>query len=87
MMPGFFIVFLPVLYWGMFLTSEKMKLLKWTTGFVSGKLILNLKGHLLTVSFLQSGLGEVVGLSWHWIIGLFILSMLLLMGKIFSSGV
>jgi len=86
MMPGFFIVFLPVLYWGMFLTSEKMKLLKWTTGFVSGKHDPQFEGTSLDrLSFLQSGLGEVVGLSWHWIIGLFILSMLLLMGKIYQQ--
>jgi hypothetical protein len=86
MMPGFFIVFLPVLYWGMFLTSEKMKLLKWTTGFVSGKHDPQFEGTSLDrLSFLQRGLGEVVGLSWHWIIGLFILSMLLLMGKIYQQ--
>ena len=86
MMPGFFIVFLPVLYWGMFLTSEKMKLLKWTTGFVSGKHDPQFVGTSFgRLSFLQRCLGEVVGLSWHWIIGLFMLSMLLLMGKMYQQ--
>ena len=86
MMPGFFIVFLPVLYWGMFLTSEKMKLLNWTTGFVSGKHDPQFVGTSFgRLSFLQRCLGEVVGLSWHWIIGLFMLSMLLLMGKMYQQ--
>ena len=86
MIPGFFIVFLPVLYWGMFLTSEKMKLFKWTTGFVSGKHDPQFVGTSLDrLSFLQSGLGEVVGLSWHWIIGLLVLSILLFLGKIFQK--
>ena len=86
MMPGFFSVFLPVLYWGMFLTSEKMKLLNWTTGFVSGKHDPQFVGTSFgRLSFLQRCLDEVVGLSWHWIIGLFMLSMLLLMGKMYQQ--
>ena len=63
-----------------------MKLLKWTTGFVSGKHDPQFVGTSFgRLSFLQRCLGEVVGLSWHWIIGLFMLSMLLLMGKMYQQ--
>ncbi|MBT4127619.1 MAG: hypothetical protein HOE32_03090, partial [Nitrospina sp.] len=86
MLPGFFSVFLPVLYWSMFLTSERMKLFKYVLNFISGTHDTNFLGTSLDrLSFLQRGLGEVVGLSWHWIIGLFVLSMLLLMGKIYQQ--
>jgi hypothetical protein len=86
MMPGFFAFFLPVLYWSIFLTSEKMKLFKLVSGFISGTHDTNFQGTPLErLSSIQRDLGEVVGLSWHWIIGLFILSMLLLMGKLYQQ--
>ena len=82
MMPGFFSVFLPVLYWGLFLTSERMKLFKLVSSFISGTQETNFQGTPLgRLSSIQRDLGEVVGLSWHWIIGLFVLSMILLLGK------
>ena len=84
MMPGFFIVFLPVLYWGMFLTSERMKLFKYVTGFVSGKQDPQFVGTSLErLSSLQRDLGNVIGLSWHWIIGFLVVSMLLFFGKMY----
>ena len=86
MMPGFFTVFLPVLYWSMFLTSERMKLFKYITDFVSGVNDPQFVGTSLDrLSSLQGCLGEVVGLSWHWIIGLLVLSILLFLGKMYQK--
>jgi hypothetical protein len=70
----------------MFLTSEKMKLLKWTTGFVSGKHDPQFVGTSLErLSSIQRDLGEVVGLSWHWIIGLLVISLLFFLGKLYHK--
>ena len=86
MMPGFFSVFLPVLYWGMFLTSERMKLFKLVSSFISGTQDTNFVGTPLErLSSLQRDLGEVVGLDWHWIIGLLVLSLLFFIGKLYSK--
>ena len=86
MMPGFFSVFLPVLYWGMFLTSERMKLFKLVSEFISGTHDTNFVGTPLErLSSLQRDLGEVVGLGWHWIIGLLMLSLLFFIGKLYSK--
>jgi 4-amino-4-deoxy-L-arabinose transferase-like glycosyltransferase len=86
MMPGFFSVFLPVLYWSMFLTSERMKLFKLVSEFISGTHDTNFVGTPLErLSSLQRDLGEVVGLSWHWIIGLLMLSLLFFIGKLYSK--
>jgi len=86
MMPGFFSVFLPVLYWGMFLTSERMKLFKLVSSFISGTQETNFQGTSLErLSSIQRDLGEVVGLSWHWIIGLLVLSLLFFLGKLYHK--
>ena len=86
MMPGFFSVFLPVLYWGMFLTSERMKLFKLVSSFISGTQDTNFVGTPLErLSSLQRDLGEVVGLDWHWITGLLVLSLLFFIGKLYSK--
>ena len=86
MMPGFFTVFLPVLYWSLFLTSEKMKLFKYIADFVSGVNDPQFVGTSLDrLSYLKRCLGEVVGLSWHWIIGLLVLSILLFLGKMYQK--
>tara|TARA_B110000914_G_scaffold175981_1_gene157296 strand:- start:1028 stop:2608 length:1581 start_codon:yes stop_codon:yes gene_type:complete len=86
MMPGFFSVFLPVLYWGMFLTSERMKLFKLVSSFISGTQDTNFGGTPLErLSSLKRDLGEVVGLDWHWITGLLVLSLLFFIGKLYSK--
>ena len=86
MVPGFFSVFLPVLYWGMFLTSERMKLFKLVSSFISGTQDTNFVGTPLErLSSLQRDLGEVVGLDWHWITGLLVLSLLFFIGKLYSK--
>ncbi len=86
MMPGFFSVFLPVLYWGMFLTSERMKLFKLVSEFISGTHDTNFQGTSLErLSSIQRDLGEVVGLSWHWIIGFLVLSLLFFLGKLYHK--
>ncbi len=86
MMPGFFSVFLPVLYWGMFLTSERMKLFKYVSDFISGTHDTNFVGTPFgRLSSIQRDLGEVVGLSWHWIIGLLVLSLLFFLGKLYHK--
>jgi len=86
MMPGFFSVFLPVLYWGMFLTSERMKLFKYVSGLISGTHDTNFQGTPLErLSSIQRDLGEVVGLSWHWIIGLLVISSLFFLGKLYHK--
>jgi len=86
MMPGFFSVFFPVLYWGMFLTSERMKLFKLVSEFISGTHDTNFQGTSLErLSSIQRDLGEVVGLSWHWIIGLLVISLLFFLGKLYHK--
>ena len=86
MMPGFFSVFLPVLYWGMFLTSERMKLFKLVSEFISGTHDTNFQGTSLErLSSIQRDLGEVVGLSWHWIIGLLVISLIFFLGKLYQK--
>jgi len=37
------------------------------------------------LSSIQSDLGEVFGLSWHWIIGLWVLSLFFFLGKLYSK--
>ena len=37
MMPGFFVFFFPILYWVIFITSERMNLFQYVTGFISGE--------------------------------------------------
>ena len=86
MMPGFFSVFLPVLYWSMFLTSERMKLFKYVLDFISGTDNTDFMGTPIgRLSIIQSNLGEVLGLSWHWIIGLWVLSLFFFLGKLYSK--
>jgi hypothetical protein len=86
MMPGFFSVFLPVLYWSMFLTSERMKLFKYVLDFISGTDNTDFMGAPIgRLSSIQSDLGEVFGLSWHWIIGLWVLSLFFFLGKLYSK--
>ena len=86
MMPGFFSVFLPVLYWSMFLTSERMKLFKYVLDFISGTDNTDFMGTPIgRLSIIQSDLGEVLGLSWHWIIGLWVLSLFFFLGKLYSK--
>ena len=85
-MPGFFSVFLPVLYWSMFLTSERMKLFKYVLDFISGTDNTDFMGAPIgRLSSIQSDLGEVLGLSWHWIIGLWVLSLFFFLGKLYSK--
>jgi len=86
MMPGFFSVFLPVLYWSMFLTSERMKLFKYVLDFISGTDNTDfMVAPIGRLSIIQSDLGEVLGLSWHWIIGLWVLSLFFFLGKLYSK--
>ena len=86
MLPGFFSVFLPVLYWSMFLTSERMKLFKYVLDFISGTDNTDFMGAPIgRLSSIQSDLGEVFGLSWHWIIGLWVLSLFFFLGKLYSK--
>ena len=86
MMPGVFSVFLPVLYWSMFLTSEKMKLFKLVSVFISGTHDTNFVGTTFgRLTSIQRDLGEVVGLSWHWIIGLLVLSLLTFFRKLYHK--
>ena len=88
MMPGFFSVFFPVLYWSMFLTSERMKLFKLVSEFISGTRDTNFHGTPLErLSSLQRDLGEVVGLSWHWIIGLLVISIIIFLGKLYQKWI
>ena len=86
MMPGFFSVFLPVLYWSMFLSSERMKLFKYVLDFISGTDNTDFMGAPIgRLSSIQRDLGEVFGLSWHWIIGLWVLSLFFFLGKLYSK--
>ena len=76
MMPGIFIFFLPILYWGIFLTSERMVPFKYITGFVSDQQDTQFLGTSLErIAKLKGDLGQVVGLSWHWLVGILLLSM------------
>ena len=86
MIPGFFSIFLPVLYWSMFLSSERMKLFKYVLDFISGTDNTDFMGAPIgRLSSIQSDLGEVFGLSWHWIIGLWVLSLFFFLVKLYSK--
>ena len=84
MIPGIFIFFLPILYWGIFLTSERMEPFKYITGFISGQqdtqFVVTLPDR---IAKMKVDLVQVVGLSWHWMVGILLLSMGLLIVKIF----
>ncbi len=83
MIPGFFAFFFPILYWGIFITSERMELFQYVTGFISGEQNTQFDGTVASrVSLLQADLGEVTGLSWHWIVGFLLLSMLMLTSSV-----
>jgi len=86
MIPGFFSVFFPVLYWSTFLTSERLKLFKLVSEFISGTNDTNFQGTSLgRLSSIQRDLGEVFGLSWHWIIGLLVISIIFFLRKLFQK--
>ena len=83
MMPGFFVFFFPILYWVIFITSERMNLFQYVTGFISGEQDTQFDGAVANrVSHLQADLGEVTGLSWYWVVGILLLSMLMLTSSV-----
>ncbi len=61
-----------------------MEPFKYITGFISGQqdpqfVVTSLD----RIPKMKVDLGQVVGLSWHWIVGILLLSMVLLIVKIF----
>ena len=63
-----------------------MKLFKYVLDFISGTDNTDFMGAPIgRLSSIQSDLGEVFGLSWHWIIGLWVLSLFFFLGKLYSK--
>jgi 4-amino-4-deoxy-L-arabinose transferase-like glycosyltransferase len=86
MIPGFMTFFLPVLYWSLFLASDRLRVFKYITSFVSGGQETEFVGsYHERLTRLKGDMAEVIGLSWHWVIALMLLSMIIFLVKIFNQ--
>ena len=86
MTPGFMVFFLPVLYWSLFLASDRLRLFRYITGFVSSQEDSEFDGHTFErLTRLKDNLTEVSGLNWHWVIFFLFFAMIVFLVKIINK--
>ncbi len=86
MIPGFAVFFLPVLYWSLFLASDRLRLFRYITGFVSSQEDSEFDGHTFErLTRLKDNLTEVSGLNWHWVIYFLFFAMIVFLVKIINK--
>ena len=86
MMPGFMVFFLAVLYWSLFLASDRLRLFRYITGFVSGQEDSEFGGSTYErLTRLKGDLTELSGLNWQWIILFLLIAMIIFFVKMINQ--
>jgi len=84
--PGFMVFFLPILYWSLFLASDRLRLFRYITGFVSGQRDSEFDGSTVErLTRLKGDLTEVSGLNWQWIIIFLLFAMITFLVKLVNQ--
>ena len=86
MFPGFMVFFLSVLYWSIFLASDRLRLFRYVTSFVSGQGDSEFEGSSFErLTKLKGDLIYVSGLNWHWIIFFLFFAMIIFLLKLINQ--
>ena len=86
MIPGFMVFFLAVLYWSLFLASDRLRLFRYITGFVSGQKDSEFDGSTYErLTRLKGDLTELSGLNWQWIIIILLFAMIIFLVKLINQ--
>ena len=86
MIPGFMVFFLSIFYWSLFLASDRLRLFRYITGFVSGQGNTEFDGSTFErITKLKEDLTYVSGLNWYWIIFFLFFAMIIFLVKIISQ--